>query len=210
MTCSFLVDKTGRIADVGHALYYSVALPKLTEGAATASEIGDEMDKIHAEVLAWLKAMQRDPKAGLQAIREFEARHPPLADYFLAAACKLSLLPKYGKPGEAKAYADALLAKAVKKEDVRMLRQASMTLRAEGKEDKELLALAVSAAREVVRIEGGSAPDSLLELADAYFASGDKNKAKEYADKAVAAARAEPSAIRESIEKEARRLGAEK
>jgi hypothetical protein len=210
MSCTFVVDKTGRIADIGHAMYLGVALPKVVDGTATAKEIGDEMAKIHAEVEAWLEVVQRDPKAGLQAIKEFEAKYPPLADYFLAAAFKLSRLPKYGKPGEAQAYAEALVAKAVKKNDVRMLSEASTILRLDGKESKELLALAVTAAKEVVRIEGGTDAQSLIDLADAYFASGDKAKAKEYAGKAVDAARGESSPFKEHIEKEARRLGAEK
>jgi thiol-disulfide isomerase/thioredoxin len=210
MSCTFVVDKAGRIADVGHAMYLPVALPKVVEGTATAKEIGDEMDKMHAEVEAWLGVVQRDPKAGLRAIKGFEAKYPPLADYFLAATFKLGLLPKYGEPGEAKAYAEALVAKAVKKDDVRMLRQASATLRVEGKESKELLALAVTAAKEVVRIEGGTDAQSLIDLADAYFASGDKAKAKECAGKAMEAARGESSPFKESIEKEARRLGAER
>jgi hypothetical protein len=104
--------------------------------------------------------------------------------------------------------AEALVARAVRKNDVRMLRQASAVLRAEGKQSKELLALAVRAAKEVVRIEGGTDARSLINLADAYLASGDKARAREDAGKAREAARGESSASRASIEKEARRLGA--
>jgi thiol-disulfide isomerase/thioredoxin len=209
MSCAFLVDKTGRIADIGHVFYWDVALPKVIAGAAAAQEIGDEMEKIHAEVVAFLEAAQRDPKAGRQSIKAFEAKYPPLGDFFLAATTKVGLLSKHGNPGEAKAYAEALVAKATKKSDVRMLRQASLILRVEGKESKELLALAVAAAKEVVRIEGGADAQSLIDLADAYFASGDKAKAKEWAGKAVEAARGESPTVRESIAKEARRLGTE-
>lgn len=210
MSCTFVVDKTGRIANIGHVMYLPVAIPKAVSGTATAKEIGSEMDKVRAEVEAWMGVVQRDPKAGLQAIKEFETKYPPLADHFLAAVFKLGLLPKYGKPGEAKAYSEALVAKAVRNDDVRMLSQTSRILRTEGQKNEELLALAVRAAEAAVRIEGGKDAQCLIELANAYSAVGDKAKAKEYARKASVAASGEPSALKESIEKEARRLGAEK
>jgi hypothetical protein len=56
-----------------------------------------------------------------------------------------------------------------------------LVLRAEGKRDWDLLALAVTAAEVVIRIEGGGNASSLIDLADAYFASGDQARAKEYA-----------------------------
>jgi hypothetical protein len=68
----------------------------------------------------------------------------------------------------------------------------------------------VKAAEAEVGIDGGKDPRILLNLADAYFVSGDNTKAKEYARKAVDAAEGEPAAFRQYAEKEARRLGAEK
>jgi hypothetical protein len=50
----------------------------------------------------------------------------------------------------------------------------------------------------------------LLNLADAYFVSGDKARAKEYARRAIDAAAGDSSAFQQQIEKEARRLGAVK
>ena len=46
-------------------------------------------------------------------------RHWPIYRPFVQA--KLSLLPKHGSPGEGKEYAKALVAKAVKQKDVRLL-----------------------------------------------------------------------------------------
>jgi hypothetical protein len=50
----------------------------------------------------------------------------------------------------------------------------------------------------------------LLNLADAYFVSGDKGRAQAYASRAIQAAAEEPPAVQQDIEKQARRLGAEK
>jgi hypothetical protein len=90
-----------------------------------------------------------------------------------------------------------------------MLEMACLQLR-DRKESKELLALSVRAAEALVRIDGGKDAQSLLRLADAYDVSGDKAKAKEYAGKALEAADKDPSASKEDIEKEARRLGTER
>jgi thiol-disulfide isomerase/thioredoxin len=211
--CTFVVDKAGRIAYIGHPMYLGMVLPKVVAGNATARGVGDEMLKIESEFNAIITYdnIIRDPKAAFQAIKAFEAKYPPLADFFLAAKAKLSFLPKYGNPGEAKEYAEAVVAKAIKKGDVLMLDLASAILRrGDGKESQELLAVAVTAAEAIVRFDGGKHARSLIDLADAYFISGDKAKAKEYARKAIDAASGEPSALKESIEKEARRLGADR
>jgi hypothetical protein len=68
----------------------------------------------------------------------------------------------------------------------------------------------VRAAEACVRIDGGKDAQSLLNLADAYFVSGDKARAKEYARRAIKATAEEPPTVQQDIEKEARRLGAEK
>jgi len=53
-------------------------------------------------------------------------------------------------------------------------------------------------------------PQGLLNLGEAYLVRGDKAKAKEYARRALDAAAGESASFQEYIEKEARRLGAEK
>jgi hypothetical protein len=173
------------------------------------------MDKVTAEYSAVMATLVRnfeagrDLKPGLNALKQLEAKYPPMADLLPVVQAKLSLLPKYGKPGEAKEYADEIVTKGIKREDVRLLELAYSILRNE-RESKESLSLAVRAAEACVRIDGGKDAQSLLHLADAYFVSGDKIKAKEYACRAIAAADGKSSALEESIEKEARRLGAEK
>jgi thiol-disulfide isomerase/thioredoxin len=207
--CTFVVDKTGRIAYVGNPFYLQAVLPKVVAGTSKAKAIGKEMAKIQDEFGAVSGALTRGPEACLRALEKFEARHPSMADFFLSVKLKLSLLPKYGKPGEAKDYAGALLAKATKREDQQVLALASSILRqGHAKGEKDLVALAVKAAEAQVRITGGKDARTLLELADAYFVSGDKVRAKEYARKALGASDEESSTFKQYVEKEARRLGA--
>lgn len=208
--CSFVVDKAGRIAYIGHPMYLPAVLPRVVAGNATAKAVGDEMAKIETEFSDVSALLSRDPKAGLQALKEFEAKYPSLADFLPSVRIKLSYLPKYGKDGEAKEYAEALLAKAIKKKDVLCLSMVSSILRrGDGKDSKELLAIAVKAAEAEIQIDGGKDAQSLINLADAHFVNGDKAKAKEYARKAQDAASGESVDFKQYIDKEARRLGAE-
>ena len=212
---TFVVDKAGRIAYIGSHWFLDVGLPKLLAGGASANAAGDEMAKVAAEYQAVMEALirdfqaGRDMKPGLDALKQLEAKYPPLTDLLPVVQAKLSLLPKDGNPGEAMEYAEAIVTKGIKREDVRLLGLAYSILRNE-KESKESLALAVRAAEACVRIDGGKDAQSLLNLADAYFVSGDKARAKEYARRAIDAASGDSSASQQQIEKEARKLGAEK
>jgi thiol-disulfide isomerase/thioredoxin len=204
---TFVVDRAGRIAYMGGPMFLGMALPRVVAGAS-AKAVGDEMARVDADYRAVCTHLDRDPEAFLRALKKFEARYPPLADFLPAAGIKLGLLLKQGKADEGKRYAEALVAKAIKQNNVVLLDLAFLQLRGQ-KESKELVALAVRAAEALVRIDGKDA-QSLLRLADAYHASGDKARAKQYARRAIAAAAGEPAAFRQGIEKEARRLGAEK
>lgn len=119
------------------------------------------------------------------------------------------LLMKQANPGDAKDYADKVLAKAIQQKNVFVLQWLNVAL-LEKKENKELMAVAVRAAEALVRIDDGKDAYSLIRLANTYRVSGDSAKAKEYARKAIDAAAGESPADQQEIEKEARKLVAEK
>jgi hypothetical protein len=206
--CTFVVDTAGKVAYVGHPMYLPAVLPRVVEGKATAKEIGAEMAKIEAEVRDISGHAFDDPKATLKALKSFEAKHPALADFPFSARIKLSLLPKHGGAGEAKEYAEALVAKAAKKKDVQLLGTVSGILRrGDGKGSKELLAVAVKAAEAEVRTAGDKDARALINLASTHSVAGDEARAQEYARKAVDAAAGESPALKEDIERGARVLG---
>jgi thiol-disulfide isomerase/thioredoxin len=213
--CTFVVDKVGRIAYMGHPMFLDLVLSKVVAGGTSAKTVGDEMVKVMAEYEAVHEQLVRDFQAGrdlkprLRAVKEFEAKYPPLTDLLTIVRAKLSLLPKYGSPGEGKEYAEGLVAKAIRQNDVVVLELVYSILRNET-ESKDLLALALRAAEARVRIDGGGGAQSLLNVAGAYLANGDRAKAKEYARRASEAAAGEAPPFRQEIEKEAQRLGAVK
>jgi thiol-disulfide isomerase/thioredoxin len=205
--CSFVVDKTGRIAYIGDPTYLGVVLPRVVSGRERAKAIGAEMEKVQQDFLAVTKALFPNHRAGLAALKQFEAKYPALADNLYSVRIRLSLLPKLGEVGEAKKVAEAVIARAIKRDDPSALMQVSGLLRlGPGKENKELLAVAVKAAEAAVRLAGEQDARALLELASTYFQAADMSKAREYARQAVAAATGDSAALRQAIEQEAKRI----
>jgi thiol-disulfide isomerase/thioredoxin len=123
--CTFVVDKTGRIAFIGNLMYLDIVLPKVLAGAS-AKAIGDEMAEVDADYRAVAATLEHkhDPEAFLRALKEFDAKYPPLADFMPEASIKLALLLTQGKAGQAKEYADALVAKAIKQHNAVVLETA--------------------------------------------------------------------------------------
>src|SRR5262245_51976760 len=204
--CSFVVDKKGRVAYVGNPMYLPVVLPNVVAGKMTAAEVGAAADKVRHEFEDASAALFPDHSVGLKKLKEFEAKCPPLANNLIIVRAKLSLLPKVDA-GEAKAVAEAVMAKAVAQENPGSLLQVAALLRnGPGKDHKELLAVAVKAAAAAVRLTSEKDAGALLDLAESHFAAGEKARAREYARKAVAAAAGEPAAHRQAIEQAAAKI----
>jgi thiol-disulfide isomerase/thioredoxin len=205
--CAFVVDKTGRVAYHGNPMYLPVVLPKVVAGNLSAKEVSAAADKVRQEYSEASAALFPDHAVGLKKLKEFEAKYPPLANNLIIVRAKLSLLPKVGDVPEAKAVAEAVMAKAVAQENPSSLLQVSALLRnGPGKEHKELLAVAVKAAEAAVRLTGEKDAGALLDLAESHLAVGDKAKAQDSARKAVAAASEEPAALRQAIEQAAAKM----
>jgi thiol-disulfide isomerase/thioredoxin len=203
---AFVVDTTGRIAYIGHPMLLGVVLPRVLAGAKPQA-VSDEAAKIWEEFGVVAQTLARDPRAGLKALADFETRHAALANMSPIVRARLGYLPKFGKPGEAKEYAETVIARAIAQEDRAVLALANSILRrGDGKESKELMALAVKAAEAMVRIEGDRDAPALIELASTYFQVGEKVKAREIARKAVTAAAGESASLRQRIEQEAKKI----
>ncbi|MDY3559447.1 TlpA family protein disulfide reductase [Gemmata sp. JC673] len=187
--CCFVVDTAGKIAYIGHPMFLGAVLPKVVAGKWTAADV-DGLKAVEKEVDAVFEATGKmDPEAFLKALADFEAKHPDLGHIPYFDAPKLVSLLKAKKTDEAKKMAEALLAKGIKTEDPSVLRNVSGPLTSPfARDNKELVALGVKAAEEAVKIAGDKDAVALYFLAEAYFASGDKAKAKETGAKAVEAA----------------------
>jgi thiol-disulfide isomerase/thioredoxin len=189
--CCFVVGKDGKIAFIGHPMYLDEILPKVVAGTWTKDD-AEAMKKVEQEVNDVFKSFGGDGEAALKTLAEFEQKHPKLAHIPYFTGPKIGAMLKAKKTAEARKFAEEVMAKAIKSDDPGALQSVSMSLRSPAASgDKELLALSVKAAEAAVKVAGEKDAVALYYLAEAYFAAGDKDKAKDTGAKAIAAADSE-------------------
>jgi thiol-disulfide isomerase/thioredoxin len=197
--CCFVVGKDGRIAYIGHPMYLDIILPKVVAGSWNAEDVAG-LDKVEMDVNNVFKALSGDAEAAQKTIAEFDSKYPALKEIPYFVGPKINLLLKGKKYDEAKKLAEEVIAKATKQENTMLLGNVSTTMRSAGaKDQKELLALSVKAAEASLKIAGDKDALALYYLAEAYFASGEKDKAKETGKKALAAAENESAGLKNFI-----------
>ncbi len=191
--CSFVVDKQGRIAYIGHPLFLDFVLPKVLDGSwdqKAAAETLAAADKDFDATYAVMMTKPNRAEAGLQALAMFDAKWPAFADNVYMIQSKLGLLVRGKQFPEAKELAEKLIAKAVARGDTSGLRSVSTALRDDSaKGHADLMALAKRAVEASYELDQDN-PATLLNLLEVYAIAGDQAKVKEFGPKAVAAAKA--------------------
>jgi len=183
--CSYVVDQKGKIAYIGHPMFLDVVLPKVVDGTWSGADSVAEIDKIEKDVDGVFETFRKpDAEAALKAITSFEKKYPALAHVPYFVAPKIGYLIKTKKIDEAKKFATAVMDKAIKQEDPTGLRSVIGGL-SEAKDHKELIELSLKAALAALKFAGDKDLRSLIAVADAYVAAGDKTKGHEYGAKAV-------------------------
>ena len=189
--CCFVVDKKGKIAYIGHPMFLDVVLPKVADGTWTYEMASTEIAKTEKEVNGMFRKLQgKDKEAAAQAITDFgEERTPALAKNPYFTGPKLDLMIGAGKMAEAKKLARSVMEGAARRDDSTALRTVSAAFRSKAAlEDKDSAALCLDAAKGMVAMAGEKDPMAQYNLAETYFATGDKDKAIEAGKKAVDAA----------------------
>ncbi|HEV3438845.1 MAG TPA: redoxin domain-containing protein [Gemmata sp.] len=209
--CSFVVGKDGKIAYIGHPMYLDEVLPKVVAGKWT-KEDAEGIEKVEAEVLAVFKAIGgTDAEAGANALLEFQKKHPKLAGIPYFVGPRISLLLKTKKVAEARKAAEEVIEKAIKRDDPTALSTMAGVLRSPAaNNDKELLSLSLRAAEAGLKVAGDKDMFALLNLAETYFALGEKEKAREYGAKAVAASTGESDAMKKYVQAQVKKFDDEK
>jgi thiol-disulfide isomerase/thioredoxin len=207
--CSFVVDRSSRVAYIGHPVFLDIVLPKVIAGTWDPEAGSKKIKRIDRESEAVFALLAKDTEAGLKALADFEARNPALKDIPYFTGPRLAALLQTGKVNEAKYLAESVMKKAAEHGDTAALRTVSATLRTEAEDNKDLMGLALKAAKGMLTAAGEHDPLALINLASTYYAAGDKAKAKEYGKKAVEAASKESAGLKRYVEKEAEKFDAE-
>jgi thiol-disulfide isomerase/thioredoxin len=188
--CSFVVDKEGKIAFIGHPLFLDMVLPKVLDGTWDPKAGAEQMaaaDKDFDAAYA-LMSKDQDPEAGLKAIAGFADKWPALANNPYMTNGKFGLMVKAKRFAEVKDLGERLIAKAATRGDTSCLMQVSAGLRTDAaKGQADLTALSIKAAETAYAVDEKS-PGILLGLLETYRFAGDEAKAKEFGPKAIAAA----------------------
>jgi thiol-disulfide isomerase/thioredoxin len=184
--CSYVVGKDGTIAFIGHPLFLDDVLPRVLDGTWDPVKGAAEMkaaDKLWDDTYA---AMEKpgDPAKQLAGWEAFSAKWPRLAADPYMTAARLKLLVSAKRFAEARALAEAVAAKATKRNDLSALGSVADAMSAG---PPELAPVAVRAAEAALAIDGETAP-ALIRVARAYAAAGDAARVKDFGPKAVAAA----------------------
>ncbi len=188
--CCFVVDKTGKIAYIGHPMYLDVVLPKVVAGKWTEADV-EGVKKIEEEVNAVFKATgDKDPEVFLKTLSAFEKKYPELGSIPYFHSARLGSLVKAKKTDEAKKVAEDLLAKGVKADDGGLVNTVTRTLVLfpDAVANKDLHPIALKSAQAGLKLAGDKDPVALFFLAEAHFLNGDKVKAKDFGAKSLAAA----------------------
>jgi tetratricopeptide (TPR) repeat protein len=185
--CSFVIDKQGNVAFIGHPLILDEVLPKVIAGTWNAKVDAEATAAKLNTVFEGLGKLGNDPEKGLEFFATMEKDTPRLAGQF--ADMKMGLLLKAKKTDEAEKVFGELLAKSIKKKDATKLTSISRTWSSpQYNADKKNLDLAVKAIDEAIKIAGDKDIGTMITAAQVYDTTGNKEKASEYADKAIAAA----------------------
>jgi thiol-disulfide isomerase/thioredoxin len=199
--CSYVVNKEGKIAYIGHPLFLDVVLPKVVDGTWDMKSGADEIAAADKDFDAAFEAVDKatGPEAGLKILADFAAKWPGLAGNPYMTKLKFSQMVKAKKFAEVKELGEKLITKAAKRGDTLGLMQVSAALRDDAaKGQAEMAALSVRAAETAYAADDKN-PSVVLALVESYQAAGNSAKAKEYGPKAVAAATAALDGDRDAI-----------
>lgn len=182
--CSFVVDKAGKIAYIGHPMYLDPVLDKVIAGTWDYTAGPAEIKKIEEELNSVYENFQTDPKAALKTFTALETKYPSLVSGM--GDFKYNLQLAAGDAAGAAATGAKLVEKAIAAKDAEALNALSWGIvDPDANVQNKDLDLAMRAAVEAVKITQEKDGAILDTLARVYWLKGDKAKAIEIQTKAV-------------------------
>jgi len=182
---TFVIDKAGKVAFIGHPLELDDVLPKVIAGTWRGQPDIDEMAAADEALGKIFKKAEKRGDGVMKDLADFEAKYPAKLKQGMYLVTKVALQVQVKQYDDAKALTEALLPKLVEKNSAMLLGNVRAIWA-----DEELnpgrthIGLAVKAADELLKLEGEEL-GPLIGAADAYYAAGNKAKAVEFIEKAL-------------------------
>jgi tetratricopeptide (TPR) repeat protein len=182
---SFLVDKSGKIAFIGHPMWLDLPVAKVLDGTWDAVAGNAEIAEATKRLNAAFSLMRSDPGGALDAMEALVGEHGGVAS--LVENVRLSLTLGAGRYDDAFALAAKQVEQAVEEKDAVTLNAVAWALvDPAAKLEKRDLDLALEAAAAANALTGGKDAATLDTLARVYAWKGDLTKAIAIQEKAVA------------------------
>lgn len=181
---SFLVDKEGRIAYIGHPIFLDLPLERVLKGTWDIEAGNREIGEIQQKLSGIYQTAGENPADALQLVDEFESSYPIFSD--LLGDLKFQILLQAGKFEMAWEVGRELVSRAVDQRDPSILNSIAWTIvDPESDLSKRDLDLAFKAASRAVEFTNNEDPFILDTLARVYFLKKDYKKAVEIQTRAV-------------------------
>jgi hypothetical protein len=180
--CSFLIDKQGRIAYIGHPLWLDEPLAAVVAGTWKVAKDSEVLAAAQKELASLSR--EKDPKAALKEIQRFEREFPAYAARVEDLRFRHSLAA--GKFDDASEVGGRLVERHAQKKNAAGLNELAWTIvdpKATWK--KRDLELALRAASKANELSGDKDPAVLDTLARVHFLKGDAARAIEIQRRAV-------------------------
>lgn len=181
---SFVIDKEGKIAYIGHPMWLDIPLDAILAGtwdAKTGMKQVAEAEELLMKAYRGSSAAEK-----LEAFEAFEAKYPAVAHQSMFSDLKFGLLLEAGRFADAWRAAEGLVDEAMKTNDTQTLNSIAWTIvNPETDISERDLPLALKAARAANAATGEKDPAILDTLARVYWWMGEKSHAVELQRKAV-------------------------
>jgi thiol-disulfide isomerase/thioredoxin len=176
--CSFLVDRDGKIAYIGHPLFLDEPLAEVLAGTWDVTVDLPALESAIEQYWGFGRKLAQDTKGALVEIEAWEAKHPKLSS--LVDDMKFQGLMRAGELETAYAIAGKLVDHAIATKNPSKLNQIAWTIvDPETKLEKRDLELALRAANAAVELSKSKDGAILDTLARTYAWKGDYKKALE-------------------------------
>ncbi len=186
--CSFVIDKAGKIAYIGHPMELDLVLPKVVDGSWKGQADVDAIAAANKELEGIMETAEKKPEEALPKLAEFEKKNPIKAKQDMFSVQKMVLMMKAKKYDDAKAVGQAMLDKSLAKKNAMPGAYTGMILADKDlNPDKKNLDLASKSLDAALSFDDKNVGLFLAAL-ELQLTLGDKAKAAEFGKKAEAAA----------------------
>lgn len=181
--CSFLIDKQGHVAYIGHPLFLDEPLAGVVAGTWNVANV-EAYSALQADYWSWRGKAKKDPKGALAFIAELESKHPKLAH--LTTQMKYDAAVAAGDSATARRVAAQLVDEAIAQKNASALNALAWPIvDPDAKVESRDLELALRAAQAAVELTGSKDAAILDTLARVYFWKGDMKRAIELQTQAL-------------------------